>query len=439
MDEELKREILEHLANVTFNVQSFEEVGPPSSSVFVTREHGTEEEVILGSEYHKEYDDLLKLMLGKAKWNERVSQQYLDNRLKSMIATIRRDDRAKGVNDLAPYLNQLIVDLDSFQTQTVYIPVLGIKTDIHAFPVGNFALKRYTRGLANELAEKYRKSYSPEQSEQIQESDVESFRLSLDRFRDTIVAERRFDHPIEAGRALEIAEEELRRVIDLFRYLIAWMHTKRPIATRPLIGLQGEIRRDARIAFIFSNTGVNTNEKLLGPVYPFYLSAFDFDELERSGFFLMSDVFKKPPEQLTPYEEVLVRSLRLFSDSQMQFESENEFLGMFNCIENFVVPGKGLIDNLPKTIAFLIADEPDEREQKRIEFRTKYETRSKITHGSRHIVILNDDLKSLREATRDIICWMIHHDEKFETDAHLREWLKEERLKIWPDGSASSK
>ncbi|MFZ0012205.1 MAG: hypothetical protein WAL97_09980 [Halobacteriota archaeon] len=444
MDAELKREILKHIANITFNVQPFDEVRQPgrSRSIFVTKERGTEVKVILAGEYYEEYDDLLKLLLEKAKWNEKVSQQYLDSRLKNLIATIREDNRAKEVQDLAPYLNQLIVDLDSFETQTAYIPVLGIKTDIHAFPVGNFTLKRYTRGLANELVEKCRKSCSLEDSEPSQESKIKSFRKSLNRFKNTIVAERRFDYPIEAGRALEIAEEELRRVIDLFRYVIAWIYPDRPIEKRPLIGLQGEIRLDARLTFTFSNASVHTNEKAMGLVHPFYLSTFDlydFDDLERSGFFLMSDVLSKPPEKLTPYQEVLIRGLRLFSDSQTQFERENEYLGMFNCIENFVAPGERLRDNISKTIAFLVANVPDEREQKRIEFQKKYDTRSKITHGSRHVVILDDDLKALRRAALDVIGWMIHQDEKFVKPKELRRRLKKERLKIWSDDCVCEK
>lgn len=111
---------------------------------------------------------------------------------------------------------------------------------------------------------------------------------------------------------------------------------------------------------------------------------------------------------------------------------------MFNCIENFANPMQKK-DGISKTIAFLTADAPDEREQKRKEYREKYQTRSDITHGSRDIVILDDDLKSLRKATLKVICWMIHHDQIFKTDDDLRKWLKTERLKIWPDGSASNK
>jgi hypothetical protein len=446
MDEALKCKILEHLANLAFNIQSFEDIRPPSnSSIFVTRESGTEEEVILTGDLYEEFDDLLKLLLEKAGWDERVSQQYLDKRLKNLITTIRKDGQAKEVKDLAPYFDQLIAELNSFDTQSVCIPVLGIKTDIDAFPVGNFTFRRFTKELTNKLAKKYREIYSSKNSEPIEESKVESFGRNLDIFRDTIVAERAFDYPIEASRALEIAEEELRRVIDLFRYVIAWMHPHRNVESkdrrRPLIGLQGEVHQGTRTTFIFSKTRIGSEEKLIGPLEPLYLSAADlynYGQMEQIGFFLMSNVLGKPLAELSPYQEMLIRSLRLFSDSQTQYERETEFLGMFNCIENFTNPDQK-IDGISKTIAFLIADTPDEREQLRNEYREKYKTRNKITHGSRQIVILNDDLKSLRTATLKVICWMIHHDEKFETDDDLRKWLEEERLKIWPDGSASKK
>jgi hypothetical protein len=439
MDAQLKHEILEHLANITFNVQSFEEYGPPASSIFVTRERGKDEELIIAGEYYEEYDELLKLMLERAKWNDRVSQQYLDSHVKEMIFKIRKQGYAKEVNDLVPYLDQLIADLDHFEPQTVYIPVLGLKIDNFAFPVGNFTFRRHSKALVDELVEKYRKVLSLEKSEPIQESKIDSFRGYLDRLKNTIVAERRFNYPIEANRALEIAEEDLRRVIDLFRYVIGCMFLNRNIASRPQIGLQDEIRFDTRLTFTFSNMSVQSEEKATGLIHTFYLSVLDHNDLDRYGFFLMSNILEKALEELTPYEEVLVRSLRLFSDSQTQFESENEFLGLFNCIENFVVPGARLKDSIPKTIALLIAKTPEERENKRIEFGAKYETRSAITHGSRHIVILNDDLKSLRKAALRIICWMIYHNEKFKTDKDLRRWLKNERLKIWPESSTSNK
>jgi hypothetical protein len=201
------------------------------------------------------------------------------------------------------------------------------------------------------------------------------------------------------------------------------------------------VHQGTRTTFIFSKTRIGSEEKLIGPLEPLYLSAADlynYGQMEQIGFFLMSNVLGKPLAELSPYQEMLIRSLRLFSDSQTQYERETEFLGMFNCIENFTNPDQK-IDGISKTIAFLIADTPDEREQLRNEYREKYKTRNKITHGSRQIVILNDDLKSLRTATLKVICWMIHHDEKFETDDDLRKWLEEERLKIWPDGSASKK
>jgi hypothetical protein len=438
VDKELRREILQHIATVTFNVQSFDELGRGGSSgtYFVTKEHGGTTEVILTGEYYEEYDDLLKLLLDNAGWGEKVSHLYLDSHLKSTIAKIREENWAQEVSDLTPYLDELIADVDRILAmQTAYMPLLGIRIDSFAFPVGNFTLRRYTTGFADELVEKALGNlFLPDDTKEVQETKIKSFRQKLDSFKNTIVAEREFDHPIEASRALEIAEEEIRRVIDLFRYVIASMYPNYGIEHRFHIGLQGEIRFDTRTTFTFSNAGVQDNKQMLGLIRPFCLSThYDHDEMERIGFFSMSDVLGKSPAELTNYQEALIRGLRLFSDSQTQVERESEFLGMFNCIENFVAPGERLRDNISKTIAFLIANTPAEREQKRIEFQKKYDTRSKITHGSRHIVILDDDLKALRKAALNVICWMIHHDEKFATTVELRRWLKKERLKIWRD------
>lgn len=114
VDKELRREILQHIATVTFNVQSFDELGRGGSSgtYFVTKEHGGTTEVILTGEYYEEYDDLLKLLLDNAGWGEKVSHLYLDSHLKSTIAKIREENWAQEVSDLTPYLDELIADVD---------------------------------------------------------------------------------------------------------------------------------------------------------------------------------------------------------------------------------------------------------------------------------------------------------------------------------------
>ena len=220
-------------------------------------------------------------------------------------------------------MDELVADFDrSFEMQTAYISLLGISMGGNMFPVANFTLRRYTKGLIDELTEKAKRNVSSSDitAEELARK-VETYRQSFDSFKNAIVAERKFDYPIEGTRALEIAEEELRRVVDLFRYVIATMYPKRDIENR-FLGLQGEIRRDTRTTFTFSNKEIAQQIQVLRLKEYFPLSTYDNDWLEHIGFFVTSNVLGKTPAELTEYQKTLIRGLRLFSVTQTQFEKE---------------------------------------------------------------------------------------------------------------------
>jgi hypothetical protein len=292
--------------------------------------------------------------------------------------------------------------------------------------------------VANELTERVERILSSAkalpgttevQFKRAQEHLIEQYKRELARLRKGVLVERRFQTPIERVRAQERTEDETRRIIDLLRYVIAYLY---PAFDDMLIGLQGDVRRDRRSTLTFpKEDGVDLRVKSTGLHRDFVLPTKDVDAMNHIGLFAMSEVLKKPEASLEEYDRMLIRGLRLFSNSQIQFEKHSQLIGLWDCLENFLSPEHSFTLEDPKRAAILLTPDAKEREDIREWLRDTYVIRSNESHGKSRI-ITEADLEMLKRAAVLIIRWMIEHRNDFCTRSKLLDWLKLETLKQWP-------
>jgi hypothetical protein len=435
MDNELKRSVAEHITNLVKNVQAPDKLDQ-FSGMFSSRDGVA---FTLSGFYFKEYEETLRALLEDAKWGEVISSSFLDDHLKAIITAMLKEGLQES-QDATRHLEQLIADIKSIsEIPTIYLSILGMGLDADEFSLANVTLKTYADTVADELVEmterilrstKANPGVTNAQMLNNQDQLVKIYKDQLNRFRSGILVERRFQEPIELNLARERTEEETRRLIDLFRYVIAFMHPKLDDIT---IGLQGDVRQDTRSIFTFSNLGAAyLNQQATGLRRSFVLPTKDTGALEHIGLLAMSDVLKKPRASLTDYEQMLIRGLHLFSDSQMQFEKQSQFIGLWNCIENFISPEHSFTAEVSKRGAVLLTPEhPESLEETREWLHQEYGIRSNLSHGKPR-VITDEDLVTLRWAAVLIIRWMIENRNKFKTRSELLDWLNYEKLKAWP-------
>lgn len=139
----------------------------------------------------------------------------------------------------------------------------------------------------------------------------------------------------EPERALEIAETESQRAIDLLRYAIPAIYSP---DKRVMIGLQGEYSWQSRYTPIIALDGSNfrTSNKVVGPLFKLELSAANLEIMRKLGIFALGDLLAK--EKLNNFEQKLFLGIEWFSRYQIQSELKNKLLNHITVLETFLTP-----------------------------------------------------------------------------------------------------
>ena len=154
----------------------------------------------------------------------------------------------------------------------------------------------------------------------------------------------------EPDRALEIAETEAQRTIELLRYAIPAIYSA---DKRVIIGLQGEYSWQTRYVPIIAADGssFNCRDQVVGPLFHFELSTTNIEHMRKIGVFTLGDLLEKG--KLNNFEETLLQGIEWFSRSQIQSELKNKLLNLITVLETFLTPGGN--DPIQKSIAEGIA------------------------------------------------------------------------------------
>jgi hypothetical protein len=228
----------------------------------------------------------------------------------------------------------------------------------------------------------------------------------------------------EPNRARELAEQETQLALDLLRYSIPALYRDGEIIR---IGLSSQMSFIYQQTLSLSSDSFLTYRNLLHRDYE--ISKNNFTVLREIGVFEVSDILRKPYEDLNDFEKTLLRGIHWFADSQTQVKIENEFLNLVTCLEVFFTPDKGdpISSSIAEGTALLLGE--DLKERKRIKRRVKelYSLRSQVSHGG-HSSILNKDVVDLKFIAMKLLVKMIEWRETFKSRRNLIDWLEDKRL-----------
>lgn len=235
----------------------------------------------------------------------------------------------------------------------------------------------------------------------------------------------------EPERALEIAESEIQRTIDLLRYAIPAIYSA---DKRVMIGLQGEYSWQTRYVPIIAvdGNGFNIQDKVVGPLFPLELSAENLELMKKMGVFTLGDLLTK--DELNNYEETLFLGLEWFSRSQTQAESRNKLLNLITVLEAFLTPGENdpIQKSIAEGVAILLENDVLRRKKLMKRIKTFYGLRSKLSHGHSK-EILDADVKELSNIAGSLIMTLIELRDQFESKDELTNWIEYRKLGGLPE------
>jgi len=300
------------------------------------------------------WNNILTDLLIKYDWNKKFSEKYVDAKLQEIIVKIIKDGNSQKAFD---YFDQLLNEYEKYSKDyTVYLPLFGIELDQKTVKLGNIILKKIDDNRTDELVSILRQvisktSNTDDEKQMFFEQEKENIIKFL---KNKVCAVITLN--AEPDRALEIAETETRRTIDLLRYAIPAIYSTNKRVT---IGLQGEYSWQTRYVPIIASDGnsFHCKDKVVGPLFPLELSTINVEQMKKIGVFTLGDLLEK--KQLNNFEETLLQGIEWFSRSQTQLELKNKLLNLITVLETFLTPGGNdpIQTSIAEGLAILLEDD----------------------------------------------------------------------------------
>ncbi len=370
------------------------------------------------------WDNILEDLLIKNDWNTKFSENYVDLKLQEMICKMFKDgDLQKALE----YFDQLITEYEQYSKEHILcVPLFGLELNEGSIKLGNVVLKKMDDKCTDELLSRLELAISKTLNTDIEkrmffEQEKERINKSL---RDRVCAE--ITLTAEPERALEIAETEARRTIDLLRYSIPSIYSANK---RVMIGLQGEYSWQTRYVPIIAVDGssFNCRDQGVGPLFPLELSTTNVEQMKKIGVFILGDILEK--RQLNNFEETLLQGIEWFSRSQTQPDLKNKLLNLITVLETFLTPGGNdpIQKSIAEGIAILLEDDAFCRKKLIKRIKIFYGFRSKLSHGHGK-EILATDVRELSNIAGSLIMVLTKLKDQFESKEELINWIEYRKL-----------
>jgi hypothetical protein len=367
-------------------------------------------------------------LLDNFRWSDVLSERDLVKRLRDSVIGLRC-----GADPTLPDARGVMVELaQEVETwddvQVVYLPITGVALPDGDVVIGEWRLRTVDEAAIAEVTQALREvlsrtSYAADE----QNTFVESTRDFIDRWlamRDPVLLQ--LDIVSTPPRAVELASERRHELIDLLRARSLAMFSRK---SRAAIGVPGDFASDLDDVWALSRTSgiFASSTAFRGPIQPFLLSR-DVAEEFFDGPFGFYPLIEEYPEERSEMEDLLLTALHWIADSAVQAKPENQLLSLFIALETILTGRSGITRDLSEGMAFLLADELEERRAVRDTVRALYEGRGHVAHGGARDVA-DRDVGWLTDACLGVLQRILQRRVEFPTRRILSEWLDSQRLK----------
>ncbi len=379
------------------------------------------------------YESLVKGILGQNDLSHKFTEKYIERRLKSVIAkTIKSNEKERCARKC---LEDLISRLFNYSHKwTVLVPLAGLELKLDSIRLGKITIFKMTQEKMEEFLVQFDNitlatRNGKEVKQQMKQVSHKVFKSLLG----DVYAQ--FQVVAEPERARERAEEETRRVLDILRYCTPFLYHK---SLRVYVSLKAEKNRQVRWTPIIScdMKSSSLSSKLIGQIALFKLDNESIGKMEKIGAFKLFDTLAKERQQLSDFEEALLRSIRWFSNHLDQYEIENQFLSLVVCLETLLTPRNNdpICNAIAEGTAILSITNDNNRDdmiEKRMDLKSRvkklYRKRSGISHGGKK-QIFESEVRELKMIAMILLMEMIRRKHEFQSQKELLDWIEKEKL-----------
>ena len=364
----------------------------------------------VGNKYQAELNKLSDTLLREGGWDYKLSGDYVEQGVLDIMLKLT-DQPNNGTTQ--PLLEELADSFDSYNEQrTVYIPLSGIDmTDVEELHFGEVVLKSMTEDQKEEVGQSL-------QAEEDREEFFSTVRV-VPHAEVTVSAE-----PIKAW---EIAQDRLRDVLDILRYVMPFLSNEE---LEPDINLLGLNKPDPVLLAIHSGKVENLFGSFRHIPTEVEISNKTLREMEEVGFFKVVEFAGK--EKNTKLELAVLRGIQWAADSQGQRQYGNMLLSLLVAME-CLLPSQQRASSIwvSEGAALLLGQNTTERKKIRDRVRGLYRKRNDVMHQGGGEEVTRDDVLWARKLVHNMIRSIINNRDRFENEAGsyaIDSWLEDRKM-----------
>ncbi len=370
--------------------------------------------VCLNDVTHDRHDEFVESILKHDNFRKKFSFKYIAKEIKPLlIAHINK----VSDKDLLDDIDKMISELEDYDNPSiVYLVPFGIQMmDIDQLQIGQILIKK----LSDENIDQFCASILKKSNSKNRKTKVEQIKND---FCNGVFIE--FSTNAETTKAIESAEEESYKAFDLLGLSILLFDQKRE---KVAVGLAGDVLYASRSTYVIGqSTGYTDNMKAIG-TYDLKITDDFVSKMTQCGIMELSQNLRDG--NLSPFKQILLRSIHWFASAHYQPEQANAILNLITSLETLLTPEKGrsIQNAIAEGVAFFNATTLEARKSLKKKVKRFYGIRCGLTHGGGKKVTSND-IFTLSDIVGTLIRNMLQRRNEFTNQQDILNWITEQKF-----------
>ncbi|MGP5104759.1 hypothetical protein ACTXJH_12550 [Psychrobacter celer] len=336
------------------------------------------------------WKDLVQQIADKA-FKNKFSLMYIDKELRKYFHENYEDFNPENLNKFLTELKENASDL------LFCIPLYGVELSNKELSIGGFSLK---------TVEKIKEDISdivPELNLEIAiGTDISPNQVLLIN-----------NYQTDSEKALDITLTQTKRLIDILNWKFSQI--RQPSTDMKYIISLQKPRYDKLMYFSLKNKKtMNTNYKHLFSVHSLDLNADSTEKYICNDELLwLVDLISQ--ETTNGYQDAILKSIHWFAQFWIEQQSDNKLLYLAISLEALLSQGYATTSFVSDRVAFILAEDQENRLRLRDLSKKLYDLRSDIAHGNKINVATEQELYELEVITRKVIQYALNNRNSFNT------------------------
>jgi len=378
--------------------------------------------LILSREAAKPFGLLCSKILRISDWDRKFSQKFIEGKVESLIIAAYET----SMNELEDRISELLNELESYNPKhEIILPIVGLRLGMDRFELGNVLFRRVTDETYSEVIERVNRAIDLTKNTDEEKTYLKNFlkqQIDVALKVGTLASVNISAEPV---RALERAQEECGRSLDLLRFATPYVHQNpKEIG----LGVVGEVIAGQGFYIVFLEDGsLQTTHSRVGSWIPFELNEAIEKKLQQIGVITLSDLLKR--EKITDIQKRVLSAVFWCAKAQLQTLPEFRLLCLMASLESILNPrgDRPVRMGIAEGVALLIGKSLPDRRNLRDFIARLYDLRSSVSHGG-HAEVLESELGWLTSIAGAVIFELLKKVDEFKSQKELLSWIDDLRL-----------